>query len=109
MSSSHVKQEPTVDEERFSMLFRYISPWGFGQHAEVVSRRAFRVSGGGREMGEREGGKEGEGGRGRGREGGREGGRGRGRGREGERGIEREGERERESGKEGVKIVDSQC
>ena len=55
-----------MDVERFSMLFRYISPWGFGQHAEVVSRRAFRVSGRGRE-----GGREGEGGREREREGGK--------------------------------------
>ena len=44
VSSSHVKQEPTIDVERFSMLFRYLSPWGFGEHAEVISHRAFRVS-----------------------------------------------------------------
>ena len=42
--SSHMKQEPTIDVERFSALFRYLSPWGFGEHAEVVSHRAFRVS-----------------------------------------------------------------
>ncbi|CAI8043673.1 TBC1 domain family member 9, partial [Geodia barretti] len=42
VSSSHVKQEPTIDVERFSMLFRYLSPWGFGEHAEVISHRAFR-------------------------------------------------------------------
>ena len=26
------------------MLFRYLSPWGFGEHARVVAQRAFRVS-----------------------------------------------------------------
>ena len=44
MSASQVKQEPTIDIERFSELFRYLTPWGFGEHAVVISKRAFRVS-----------------------------------------------------------------
>lgn len=38
------KQEPTMDVERFVMLFRYLSPWGFGEHSEKMAKRAFRVS-----------------------------------------------------------------
>ncbi len=45
MEASYNKQEPTIDIERFTMLFRYLSPWGFGDHATVIARRAFRVRG----------------------------------------------------------------
>jgi len=44
MNTANMKQEPTIDCERFTMLFRYLSPWGFGEHAKVIARRAFRVS-----------------------------------------------------------------
>ena len=33
-----------MDVERFVMLFRYLSPWGFGEHAKTMAKRAFRVS-----------------------------------------------------------------
>lgn len=42
-SSSYSKQEPTIDEERFTMIFRYLSPWGFGEHAETIAKRAFKL------------------------------------------------------------------
>ena len=44
MSSTNPKQEPTIDCERFSMLFSYLSPWDFQEHATVIAKRAFRVS-----------------------------------------------------------------
>ncbi len=42
-SSSNTKQEPTIDLERFTMIFRYLSPWGFGEHAKTIAMRAFKV------------------------------------------------------------------
>ena len=42
--SSSTKQEPTIDMERFIMIFRYLSPWGFGEHAKEIATRAFKVS-----------------------------------------------------------------
>ena len=44
ISSTNLKQEPTIDCERFSMLFGYLSPWDFQEHATVIAKRAFRVS-----------------------------------------------------------------
>ncbi len=43
-SYSHSKQEPTMDVERFVMLFQYLSPWNFGEHSKTIAKRAFRVS-----------------------------------------------------------------
>ena len=43
-SYCQTKQEPTIDMERFAMLFRYLSPWNFGEHSSVMAERAFRVS-----------------------------------------------------------------
>ena len=33
-----------MDLERFTMIFRHLSPWGFGEHAAEIAQRAFRVS-----------------------------------------------------------------
>lgn len=41
---SQTKQEPTIDVERFTMLFRYLSPWDFGEHSKSIALRAFKVS-----------------------------------------------------------------
>ena len=43
-STSTTKQEPTIDLKRFTMIFQYLSPWGFGEHAAVIAKREFRVS-----------------------------------------------------------------
>ena len=43
MNSSYTKQEPTIDLERFTMIFRYLSPWGFGEHGKTIAMRAFKV------------------------------------------------------------------
>ena len=40
---SQTKQEPTIDPERFTMLFRYLSPWDFGEHSKSIAARAFNV------------------------------------------------------------------
>ena len=40
---STTKQEPTIDLERFTMIFRYLSHWGFGEHAIAIAERAFHV------------------------------------------------------------------
>ena len=41
---SQTKQEPTIDVERFTMLFHYLSPWDFGEHSKSIAARAFKVT-----------------------------------------------------------------
>ena len=38
------KPEPTLDKQRFSMLFKHLSPMSFGDHSEIVAEKAFLVS-----------------------------------------------------------------
>ena len=44
IETSSEKQEPTIDKERFSMLFKYLSPMTFGDHSNAVATRVFNVS-----------------------------------------------------------------
>ncbi|XP_019848868.1 PREDICTED: TBC1 domain family member 9B-like [Amphimedon queenslandica] len=41
--ASSEKQEPTMDRERFGMLFQYLSPMSFGDHINVISDRVFNL------------------------------------------------------------------
>lgn len=43
IETSSEKQEPTIDKERFSMLFKYLSPMTFGDHSNAVATRVFNL------------------------------------------------------------------
>lgn len=44
ITASSDKTEPVVDKERFSMLFRSLSPMNFGEHTPFVVDKLFKVS-----------------------------------------------------------------
>ena len=44
VTSSYAHLEPTIDQQRFVMLFKCLSTWGLGDHSNLMAKRLFKVS-----------------------------------------------------------------
>eukprot|EP00731_Ephydatia_muelleri_P012508 Em0006g1402a len=44
VTTSYARLEPTIDQQRFVMLFKCLSPWGLGDHSNLMAKRLFKLT-----------------------------------------------------------------